>query len=367
MYKNWIKAKVSTTYLVLLFTFALIGIILIENNKKLETYSAFEQQILAAQIMKQSFEEIKQYRVSLDILIREELDPNRTGIIGEEFTDITTTIGNIEAKRTSTNYDFAALLVRYLTELDLKKGDVIAIGASGSFPSLVMATLSAARAMDLKPLLIYSIGSSMYGANIPGFTFIQMLDILNQKNILPYKITAISLGGDNDRADGLFLSKSKDSFFQIATSANIPFIYEENIETNLEKRSSFYHDEAGEKHIKCFVNIGGASINHGHIAASINFPNGLVTKYQNASDLASSGMIFKFLAEGIPVIHLLNIKDLAIKNDIAIDPVPIPEIGKGGVYYLIDYNKSLIITVLLLIFIGFLALLLKRIGGFICK
>ncbi|MCG8640285.1 MAG: poly-gamma-glutamate system protein, partial [Desulfobacterales bacterium] len=276
-------------------------------------------------------------------------------------------IGNIEAKRTSTNYDFAALMVRYFSELDLKKGDVIAIGASGSFPALVVATLSAAKAMELQPVLIYSIGSSMYGANIPDFTLIQMLDILYQKDILPYKITAISLGGDNDRADGLLFSKSKNSFFKIAESANLPFVYEESIEANLKKRLWLYQNEAGGKQTKCFINIGGASINHGHIAASINFPNGLVTKYQNAASLANYGLIFNFLAQGTPVIHLLNIKELAIKNSIMIDPVPIPKIGKGAVYYQINYNKGIIIAILSLITLVYLTILIKRMGGFKCK
>jgi len=94
-------------------------------------------------------------------------------------------LGNLEAKRTSTNPAFAALLVKYFKEANLKKGDVIAIGASGSFPTLIVAVLSAARVLELEPLIIYSVGSSEYGANLPEFTFVEMLDSLNKKMSYP--------------------------------------------------------------------------------------------------------------------------------------------------------------------------------------
>ena len=45
------------------------------------------------------------------------------------------------------------------------------------------------------------------------------------------------------------------------------------------------------------------------------------------------GLLFDFLAAGIPVIHLLNIRDLALKNGIPLDPIPFPRIGQSEVYY----------------------------------
>ncbi len=75
----------------------------------------------------------------------ERADVNRTGLIGLETSPITTTLGNLEAKRTTTNPDFAALLVRLLAEAGVKRGETIAVGASGSFPALIVAALSAAK------------------------------------------------------------------------------------------------------------------------------------------------------------------------------------------------------------------------------
>jgi len=103
---------------------------------------------------------IRNYRIKNGLQINKVTDPNLTRLIGEEWTTLTTTLGNLSSKRTTTNPDFAALLVDMFIKVGLKRGDVIAIGASGLFPSLILATLSAAKALDLKPITICALGSS---------------------------------------------------------------------------------------------------------------------------------------------------------------------------------------------------------------
>ncbi|HNR64992.1 MAG TPA: poly-gamma-glutamate system protein, partial [Atribacterota bacterium] len=101
------------------------------------------------------------------------------------------------------------------------------------------------------------------------------------------------------------------------------------------------------KPIKLFVNIGGASANFGDTVNSINFPNGLVQGGLEIPSAPERGLIFEFLRDGIPVIHLLNIRDLALKNDIPIDPIPLPKIGQSGVYYQYKIQKGIIIVTIL--------------------
>ncbi len=136
----------------------------------------------------------------------------------------------MEAKRTATSPDFAALMVKYFNEAGLREGDVVAVGASGSFPSLIIATLAASRAMNLEPILIYSIGASMYGATIPEFTFIEMLDAIRAKGILPYYIAAVSLGGDDDAGGGGLFEESRDISEEIAERSGAYVIREDSIE-----------------------------------------------------------------------------------------------------------------------------------------
>ena len=340
---SWIKGKLSLIYLFWALIILLGGLLLIEQTKFVQPTSYYAEQIQAAQLMKSSLDAIKEERLKRNIPLDVGLDPNQTGIIGEEYTQLTTTLGNLEAKRTSTNPAFAALLVKYFKEANLKKNDVVAIGASGSFPGLILATLSAVKTLELEPLLIYSIGSSEYGANIPEFTFVQMLDILNEKNILPYNLLAVSLGGFLDQAEGMFYPDSREIIEKIAQDSGAHFINIDSIEENILQRMQLYRAASNKKLIKAFVNIGGATPNYGNTNASITYPNGLIINGPKIPDHPERGLIFEYQNLGIPIIHLLNIRDLAVKNGLPIDPAPFPEIGEGGVCWRIAYNKYIII------------------------
>ena len=342
---SWIKGKLSLIYLFWALIILLVGLLLIEQTKFVQPSSYYSEQIQAAQLMKSSLEAIKEERLKRDIPLNVGLDPNQTGIIGKEYTQLTTTLGNLEAKRTSTNPAFAALLVKYFKEVNLKKGDVIAVGASGSFPALIVAALSAARVLELEPLIIYSVGSSEYGANLPEFTFVQMLDSLNEENIIPYKLLAISMGGYLDQAEGMFYSDSQDTIKKIVQDSGTFVIGVENIEENIQQRMQLYKKSAKEQPIKAFVNIGGTTPNYGNTTASITYPNGLVINGPKIPDHPERGLIFEYQNLGIPIIHMLNIRDLAIKNGLPIDPIPLPEIGEGAVYWQVEYNKPIIILI----------------------
>ena len=357
---SWIKGKLSLIYLFWALIILLIGLLLIEQTKFTAKTPYYNEQVQAAKIMKSSLEVIKEERLKRAIPLNVGIDPNQTGVIGKEYTELTTTLGNLAAKRTSTNPAFAALLVKYFKEANLKKGDMIAIGASGSFPALIVAALSAARVLELEPLLIYSVGSSEYGANIPEFTFVQMLESLNKKNILPYKLLAISMGGYLDQAEGMFYPDSQDTIKKIIQSSGTLVIDADSIEENILQRMQLYRAASNEKPIKAFVNIGGATPNYGNTNASITYPNGLVINGPKIPDHPERGLIFEYQNLGIPIIHILNIRDLAIKNGLPIDPTPLPEIGEGGVYWRITYNKYIIIFVIVIELLYLFWALVKR-------
>lgn len=293
-----------------------------------------EEQIAAAEIMAECIAAVRDARAELGIAIDPDLDPNGTGLIGHDLTPLTTTVGVLEAKRTATSPDFAALMVKYFNEAGLREGDVVAVGASGSFPSLIIATLAASRAMNLEPVLIYSIGASMYGATIPEFTFIEMLDAIRANGILPYYIAAVSLGGDDDAGGGGLFEESRDISEEIAERSGAYVIREDSIEKSVARRMQVFEEAAAEhgRPIACFVNVGGASANYGATSASLDFPNGLVMVPKVMSVDPQRGLMFEYAAMGLPVINLIDIRGLAIQNGIPVDPIPLPGPGEGRVY-----------------------------------
>jgi poly-gamma-glutamate system protein len=340
--KHWVKPAIPRKCAILACLLALVGIFLVQTTATKEKHPYYEQQVLAAQIMEKSLEVLREARFEKGLPIDRELDPNATGLIGDEFTVITTSIGNLEAKRTSTNPSFAALLVRLFNEAGLEPGASVAIGASGSFPGLILATLAACEVMEAEPLLFYSVGASMYGANIPEFTFIDMLHALHESGMLPYEILAVSLGSDNDRGDGMFLPESQGIMMEIAVSTQAPLIFAEDNAQSIKERLALYLQYNNRHHPDLFVNIGGASPNVGNTNASLQFPSGLVETMRLATDSPDRGLIFEYLELGVPVIHLLNIRDLALKSGITIDPIPFPPVGSEDVYYVTKHNKWLI-------------------------
>ena len=357
--ESWVKEKVAVKYLVLALLIAIGGLIWLELSKTQLFYPEFEKQLEAARLMEQSLRVIKEEREKLGIPIDLEVDPNQTGIIGEEITRLTTTLGKIESKRTSTNPNFAALLVRYYSAAGLKEGDIVAIGGSGSFPALILASLCAAETMGLRPLLIYSIGSSMYGANIPQFTFLVMHQTLVEEDLLSRALIAVSMGGELDLAHHMFYPDSVGLIEELAQSAGVEFIKEKTLAASIKRRMSLYHQHAGELGIKCFVNIGGASTNFGNTPSSLDFPNGLVLEPPMSPNDPERGLLFEYSALGLPVINLLNLNELAVKNGLPLDPLPLPPVGSGGVYYQVSYNRQLIGFILILEFLV-LAYALKK-------
>ncbi len=346
--ENQVKSNIKIRDLMIIFFILVLGLIIIEFAKQKEPTSYHSTQLKASEIMLKSMDVLREEREKRGIPINEQLDPNRTGLIGEEYTKLTTTLGNLSAKRSSTNPDFAALIVRYFKQAELEAGDLIAIGASGSFPGLIIATLSACQAIGINPLIIYSIGASEYGATIPDFTFIEMLASLNQRGVMDYSLIAVSMGGDNDQSEGMLYPDSKEIIRNIANRSGVTFIDIDSLSDNVQKRMAMYQDAAGELPIKLFVNIGGASPNYGNTLESITYPNGLIMDGPVIPDDPERGLIFEYQVLDIPVIHLLNIRDLALENGIPIDPIPFPEIGQSMIYFEWRYHKWMIVLLMLI-------------------
>jgi len=291
------------------------------------TAAAANARAEAAALMARSLASIKALRLEKGLPIDRALDPNGTGIVGDEFTPLTTSLGDVAAKRTAANPAFAGVVAAYFERAGLGPGDVVAIGGSGSFPAFVLASLCAARAMDLRPVLIYSVGSSMYGANIPGFTFVDMLARLRAERLLPYSITAVAPGGEHDGGRGVLFDEDGTTLIDEARRSGLPLVEGATLADRIRRRLQIFDAAAGGRPIRCFVNVGGATANYGDTAASLDVPNGLLLKPPSLPVSPSRGLLFEFAARGVPVVHLLYVKGLARENGLPFDPVPFPPLG----------------------------------------
>ncbi len=308
-------------------------------------YPLHDIQLRAAVRMEKAEVLLKEILLARGIPVEAELDPARTGLIGPEWSALTTTLGNLEAKRTALNPNFAALMVRYFHEAGLRKGDVVAVGASGSFPGLVIATLCAAEEMQLKAFTIASYGSSMYGATRPDFAVAEMLQTLSSASLLPDSLIAVSPGSEQDHGESAFYLESRELIAALARKSGVEYIDtgKANLAASINRRLALYREKAEDRRIKCFVNVGGASPNNGTSAYTLDFPQGLVLKPPRIPGSENRGLIYEFAAQGVPVINLLNIRLLADRHGLPYDPVPLPRPGEGGVYSETTYNKLIMV------------------------
>jgi poly-gamma-glutamate system protein len=237
-----------------------------------------------------------------------------SGVIGSELTPLVTTLGSLEAKRISANPVWAAVLTRQMAAAGIGPGDVIAAGFSGSFPGLNLAVAAAAHALDAELVAISSVTASTWGANQPGFTWPEM-ECRLAPAIIPRASIAVTAGGDGDIArdlefDGRRMAASiRDEAARcLGAAAFRPADFDDAIR----QRMSAYRKAANGRPIVLYVNVGGTAASLGESSAVLNLKSGFIRP--GPFDRSERrGVMARFAEQGVRVLTLLNIRDLAVR------------------------------------------------------
>ena len=291
----------------------------------------FATKVRAAEVMQEGITVLRAERARRGLAWDVALDPNRTGLIGRAYTDLTTTLGLLPAKRTTTNPNMAGLVVDLLARAGAGRGEAIAVAFSGSFPALNLAVLAAMRAMELRPVIISSVGASSYGANEAGWTWPDMEQVLAEHGIIRHRSARVALGGIVDGQGGL-----DGTAFELGEEAirrsGVPRLDEgghATLERDVRRRGEIYRAACGGKP-KIFVNVGGGLTSLGGGSDTRVFPAGLIREVETSAD-PRRGLIARMAEEGVPVVHLLDVRHLAARYGLPFDPVPLPAVPGGGV------------------------------------
>jgi len=310
--------------LIPLLLLLIIGAAVLTVTQVRVPYAYYDEQVHAAARMREAFPILTTYAERLESPANPMDDPNRTGLIGVEFNEMTTTIGSLASKRTSTNPDFAALIVRFLHDLGLNAGTKIGLLLSGSFPALNLAAIVACEEIDLDLLIISSVGASSFGANRPEMTWLDMERLLQQHGIIAHSTDIASLGAENDLGDSYFEGGRLLALAAIERNGLTPLLMDtlaEQRRVKLKEIRSFCPE--------ALINIGGNQLNIG--SAGHLLPPGIVTT--TSIDHQDLGIVGWALDHDLPIIHLLKIRDLALQSGLPLDPIPLPLSGNSSVYY----------------------------------
>jgi poly-gamma-glutamate system protein len=236
-------------------------------------------------------------------------------LIGSETSPVVTTLGELEAKRVSVSPAWPRAFVREFHRAGLRRGDVVAASFSGSFPGLNLAVMSASQAMGLDLIAVSSVTASSWGATDPGFTWPEIESRLAAAGLLQRATVAVSAGGDGDRAldldeDGRALARDIAARCALRLEARLiePAGFEEAIRARLE---AFDAARAGRP-FAAFVNVGGTEAALGRSTAILKVQNGWLGK-QPFDSSPGRGLVARMVELGVPVLHVLNVRDLAIR------------------------------------------------------
>jgi poly-gamma-glutamate system protein len=255
------------------------------------------------------------WRRAVRLIAAERRVPVDEALIGAEVGPLVTTLGEIEAKRVSASPAWPAAFVRDFHRAGLREGDVVAAAFSGSFPALNLAVASAAQAMGIRLVAVSSVTASSWGATEPGFTWPEIEVRLVRAGILESASAAISAGGGLDRAadldeEGRALARAIAA--RCAAELRAVLLEPAGFDEAVSARLEVFDTARGRAPLAAFVNVGGTEAALGRSTAILNVQNGWLAR-EPFDRSPGRGVVARMVERGVPVLHILNVRDLAVR------------------------------------------------------
>ncbi|MEE9554486.1 MAG: poly-gamma-glutamate system protein [candidate division Zixibacteria bacterium] len=349
----------SIRLLIFLAMFSALIFYLAEDTRSQKQAPYWGLKNRAAYINQRAQEAIRQTVEDMGIPIDFENDPNGTGIIGDQYTLVTTDRGELRSKLIATNPNFAAVIIEMFKKAGLRKGDLVAVGMTGSFPGVNIAFYSACEVFGIEPVVITSVGASTWGANHPDFTWLDMERVLFDSKIISYRSVAASLGGGTDNGRGLSLS-GRELLIKAVERHDVELIFSGNPENmleaggslraNMDRRLVIYDKRSKGHQYAAYINIGGGLASLGSSQNGKLIPSGVnLDLYRR--NFPARGVVNIMAEKRIPIIHLLRLPEIAEDYGLPLDVVPPPIVGEGPLFYRDEYSISSTIIYALILMI----------------
>jgi len=244
-----------------------------------------------------------------------EYDPWRTGLIGVEWSPVTTTLGSLESKRTACDPRWSVVAGRWFDELGLSKGDSVVVYSSGSFPGILLNVICAAEDRGLDISLAVSLGASTWGANDPSLVLPEMGEALRRGGFISTVPSFYTLGGGRELGGGI-APEGIAVLENAADEAGVKIEKTENLEEMIDMKLDFLKS----RDAKLLINIGGSSSSLGSDEAILGLPGGLILPERGKK--AGNGVVAGALDMGIPIMHFLNLRELCELTSVPYDSKP---------------------------------------------
>jgi poly-gamma-glutamate system protein len=348
--------KVHAASLVALAAVGLLLLYAVERAKAPVMQPHFVEKMEAATRAQLAMKAIKEARLAGGVPIDPVNDPNETGLVGLGFSLITTDRGSPEQKIRALDPNLAAVFVEMLTRARVEAGNHVAIAMTGAFPLLNASAIIAVEAVGAVPVSITSVGSSMWGANDPDFTWLDMEAVLLREGVISHRSVAASRGGGDDGGRGLTPEGRALVDTAIVRSGAIPIV-ERSLDASIRRRMQIYADAGGKDGYAAYINVGGGLASLGSEQVGQLVRPGLSRRLEERN-FPRRGTLVRMAQGGVPIIHVPGPDALIERYGLSASPTPTPAPGTGDVFYQDRYNVPLAGTVAVLY--GFLIFAVVR-------
>ena len=191
----------------------------------------------------------------------------------------------------------------------------MAAGFSGSFPALNLSVMAACQALDANLVAVSSVTASTWGANQPGFTWPEVEARLVRASLIRRASVAVSTGGAHDRARDLDpegRALAERILDATASDLGAAALRPSSLTASIEERLELYRREARGHPLVLYVNVGGTDPSLGTSATVLRLRSGFLPGVP--FDFSPGrGLVARFAERGIPVLTMLNVRDLALR------------------------------------------------------
>ncbi|MDP2173697.1 MAG: poly-gamma-glutamate system protein [Candidatus Cloacimonadaceae bacterium] len=354
MYRPSLKSSWS---LVALFVLSVILFVIAQNSYVHIEADFHDEKVEAAKLMSSFIDSLRTEQIAQGMHIDPIDDPFQTGLIGSRLSSITTDRGLLSEKQAAVNPNIAAIFIDEFSQQKLTEGDYVAIGITGSNPSVNLALYAALKVMKLNPRIIVALSSASYGANREDFTWLDIETVLKKKGMIDFGSSYASFGGKEDLAIGL--SDSGFAALRDAMKRNgVPLLIGSNLEENVDLRDKAYLEliPEGERY-KLFVNIGGGLANVGSEPNARLIPEGINNRLAE-KQFEKEGIMMVMASKNVPILHVRRIMRWAKKYDISSGKEKMPEPGVGAAFSKMKHNVTISAICLLILMAALIVVIL---------
>ena len=307
--------RIRLSRLVVTFVVAVAAWILVQVYGQAREPHPLEDRMLAAALQtERAFAVVDSVKREGGYAFPGDLPLRWSALLGEDYTPVTTTLGTLAAKEVSTNPAWASVLVGLLARAGVVQGDTVVVLLSASFPALAVATVAAVNELGAAPLIVSSLGASSYGANVRGATWLDWEAWLRDAGVMDIRSVMVTAGGEQDDATGM-PDEGMEWLEEAALRNGVRIKRFSSLSEAIEARMGIVNAARPG----AIVNVGGGQASLGSCPHAPSLPVGLWER-SPVCRCPDRGVLARCAGQGLPVIHLLQVRKLAARYGLDFEP-----------------------------------------------